>query len=261
MYTADFTPRTMGLRSLALRHNSDMARMRGIQLADLIPSNLPSGPDLVAEGRRIGAGVTNQPSVFLAARGYTSELDYKLAMARAGRTMTALTIGLQDWSATKDGLNHIVKTANNRGFQIDRFILALDRRMGLPEHMRSAAIKETGPMLVGNEWLEIGQTVDIQPHMGDMMIGSPASVDNACRALAAGVNYIGNLSQFAWRYPGWPGTDAEQMAEVVTALGVMAGKRDQGAVVHSYLDDGFPAQFTDYASYIGWAQQIGRAHV
>lgn len=127
--------------------------------------------------------------------------------------------------------------------------------MGLPAEMRAAAIKETGPMLNSEqEWLEVAQSVQIQPHMGDMMIGSPSSLDNTRRALEAGVNYVGNLSQFAWKYPGWPGDDVAQMSEVVKALGLMASKADEGAVVHSYLDDGFPAQFGDYSSYLGWAK-------
>jgi methylmalonyl-CoA mutase cobalamin-binding subunit len=230
-----------------------MATLAEFTLRDLIPPGLPDGRELVARGQVIAESITTQPSTFCRNRGFASELDYKLAMAQAGRTMTALTIGLQDWRSTLNGLRHIVSRCADRGFEVDRFILALDRRMGLPAEMRLAAIKETGPLLLEGEWSEVAQAVDIQPHMGDMMIGSPASVDNTCRALAAGVNYIGNLSQFAWRYPGWPGSDAEQMAEVVTALGVMAGKRHDGAVVHSYLDDGFPAQFTDYASYVGWA--------
>ncbi|MDH3772199.1 MAG: hypothetical protein OET79_14595, partial [Nitrospirota bacterium] len=86
-----------------------------------------------------------------------------------------------------------------------------------------------------------------------MMIGSPMSVSNARNALEAGVNYIGNMSQFAWKYPGWPGDDVEQMAEMVKALGLMAAKRDDDAMMQSYLEDGFPAQFKDYCSYIGWA--------
>lgn len=236
-----------------MRHNADMRMLGDFRLSDLVPTGLPDGRTLADSGRDLAESISTQPSAFCRARGFAHELDYKLAMARQGRTMTALTIGLQDWPDTLAGLRHIATVTADRGFGVDRFILALDRRMGLPAEMRTTAIKETGPLLESDEWLEVAQGVDIQPHMGDMMIGSPASVDNACRALASGVNYIGNMSQFAWRYPGWPGTDAEQMQQVVIALGVMAGKRDSGAVVHSYLDDGFPAQFNDYASYIGWA--------
>ena len=216
---------------------------------------LPQGSALVAQGRELGKQLTMGVSNFCKFHGVKSELEYKQKMAREGRTMTALTIGLTDWPETKKGLQYIQQESADRGFYIDRFIIALDRRMGLPAAMRAAAIKETGPMLNSDqEWLEVAQSVQIQPHMGDMMIGSPASLDNTRRALEAGVNYIGNLSQFAWKYPGWPGDDVAQMSEVVTALGLMASKADEGAVVHSYLDDGFPAQFGDYSSYLGWAK-------
>ena len=43
------------------------------------------------------------------------------------------------------------------------------------------------------------------------------------------------------------------MSEMVKALGLMASKVEDGAMMQSYLEDGFPAQFKDYCSYIGWA--------
>lgn len=216
---------------------------------------MPSGNGLVTQGRELGSQITMGVSNSCKFHGVKSELEYKLKMAREGRIMTALTIGLTDWPETRKGLKFIHQEAAERGFYVDRFIIALDRRMGLPPEMRASAIKETGPMLNSDqEWLEVAQSVQIQPHMGDMMIGSPSSFDNTRRALEAGVNYIGNLSQFAWKYPGWPGDDVAQMSEVTKALGLMASKAAEGAVVHSYLDDGFPAQFGDYSSYLGWAQ-------
>ena len=39
---------------------------------------------------------------------------------------------------------------------------------------------------------------------------------------------------------------------MVKALGLMAAKRDDDAMTQSYLEDGYPAQFKDYCSYIGW---------
>jgi hypothetical protein len=129
----------------------------------------------------------------------------------------------------------------------------MDRRMGLPRQAWGQAAKETGPMLVEeSDWHEVANTVPIQPGLGDMMIGSPMSVHNAVSALGAGVSYVGNMSQFAWNYPTWDGTDSDQMAEMVKALGIMAAKKADGAVVQSYLDDGYCAQFSDYTSYIGW---------
>ena len=40
---------------------------------------------------------------------------------------------------------------------------------------------------------------------------------------------------------------------MVKALGLMASKVEDGAMMQSYLEDGFPGQFKDYCSYIGWA--------
>lgn len=226
-----------------------------LNLADLLPRAIPNGMALVSEGLDLGQQTNMGVSAFCRQHNVASELEYKLKMAREGRTMTALTIGLQDWPDTRVGLEKIYRVCEERGFYVDRYILALDRRMGLPVEMRAGAIKETGPLLVSDaDWNDVAQSVPIQPHMGDMMIGSPASVDNTRRALEAGVNYIGNMSQFAWKYQGWPGDDVDQMAEVVKALGLMASKARAGAVVHSYLDDGFPAQFGDYSSYVGWAK-------
>ena len=73
------------------------------------------------------------------------------------------------------------------------------------------------------------------------MIGSPMSVENATKALRAGVSYVGNMSQLHWKNPNWSGTDADQMVEAVKALGIMAAKAPDGATVSSYLDDGFSA--------------------
>lgn len=125
--------------------------------------------------------------------------------------------------------------------------------MGLPSEMWETAPSETGPMLETEEdWMEVAQAAPIQPQLGDMMIGSPMSVRNASNAVKAGVNYIGNMSQMGWKYPGWPGTDADQMIEMIKALGILAQKRSEGFIFQSYLEDGFPAQFKDYSSYIGW---------
>ena len=222
--------------------------------AQLLPSDLVDGMQLVAEGLAIGADITTGRSLMCKQQGVRSEVEYKRKMMCEGRIMASMNIGMQTWADTARALERIHTQAQERGFRIDRYQMQLDRRMGLPRQFWTRAAKETGPMLETHaDWQATSQVVPIQPHLGDMMIGSPASVDNACRALEAGVNYIGNMSQFNWKYPGWPGDDAEQTGETVKALGVMASKIDDDAMVHSYLDDGFPAQFTDFCCYVGWA--------
>ena len=223
-------------------------------LAAYLPQDCPDGRALLDEGHRIGADVTVGRSLLCETQGVRSEVEYKRKMVEEGRLMTSLNIGMQTWDDTARAFEQIWDETDRRGFRIDRYQMQMDRRMGLPPEMWERAAKETGPMLMTkDDWRATAHTVPIQPQLGDMMIGSPMSVSNARNALEVGVNYIGNMSQFAWKYPGWPGDDVEQMAEMVKAMGLMAAKRDDDAMMQSYLEDGFCATFKDYCSYIGWA--------
>jgi methylmalonyl-CoA mutase cobalamin-binding subunit len=218
----------------------------------LLPLDLPAGGNVLAEGRRLGERLTCGVSLLCAEHGVTDELAYRRKMQDQGRVMTCMNIGMQDWPQTARALELIHAECERRGFRIDRFNLNMDRRMGLPVEMRAGAAKETGPMLESpDDWYALTHTVPIQAHLGDFMIGSPMGVTNTCAALTAGITYVGNMSQMSWRYPAW-GDDVAQMVETVKAIGVMAARRGHAAV-HSYLDDGFPAQFRDCSSYIGWA--------
>ena len=220
----------------------------------ILPRDLPDGRELLEAGRRIGDDVTMGVSLLCEQHGVRSEVAYKRKMVLEGRIMTSLNIGMKTWAETADALRSIHAGAKARGFRTDRYQMQLDRRMGLPPELWSKAAKETGPMLESpQDWWETAHAAPIQPQLGDMMIGSPASVANARHALESGVTYIGNMSQYAWKYPGWHGDDIEQMSEMIVALGLMASKRDDDAMMQSYLEDGFCAQFKDYCSYIGWA--------
>ncbi len=227
--------------------------MRQDQTVTLLPPDLPSGRELLDEGRRIAATFSLGRSLLCREHGVRSEAEYKRKMLAEGRIMTCMNFGPQNWTEARAGLRHVWEESQKRGFRIDRFTFQMDRRMGIPRERWGAAAKETGPMLVEPEdWVEVANTVPIQPGLGDMMIGSPMSVHNAISALQAGVSYVGNMSQFAWNYPAWEGGDVEQMGEMVKALGIMGAKAGEGAVVQSYLDDGYCAQFSDYSSFIGW---------
>ncbi|MDH3662620.1 MAG: hypothetical protein OEU92_21765 [Alphaproteobacteria bacterium] len=218
-----------------------------------LPQDCPDGRALLAEGHEIAKGVQCGISLLCQTHRVKSEVEYKRKMVKEGRIMTSLNIGMQTWAETERAFEQIWEACEQRGFRVDRYQMQLDRRMGLPPELWDKAAKETGPMLeTERDWRATAHTVPIQPQLGDMMIGSPMSVSNAQNALQVGVNYIGNMSQFAWKYPGWPGDDVEQMVEMVKALGLMAAKRDDDAMMQSYLEDGYPAQFKDYCSYIGW---------
>ena len=154
-----------------------------------------TGAQLIAEGRAATPSSV-PPTAFLRAQGARSEAEYKLRCRDQGRVMYHMHIGLSTWEATEQALGEVYATLAAEGHMVDRFGLALDRAMGVPEADRHLTVKETGPRIAPDEWHRIGEAVPIQPHLGDFMIGFPAGFDNTLRALAAGVTTIGNVGQY-----------------------------------------------------------------
>lgn len=215
---------------------------------------LPPWSQVADEARERAADIEIGRTLFMEEYDVSSEAEYKRRAKQQGRIMTHAHIGLGSWAQTKSALLFLQDEMSRRGQVIDRFGLCLDRAMAYPPEMRDSIPRETGPRLSSlSEWVEAGQVVPIQPHAGDFMIGFPASMINTESALRAGITTIGNLSQyFAHEAPGW--TDEIKTAtETVKAIALMGHLADRGTLVHSYLDDGFGALFTDYATVVGWA--------
>jgi methylmalonyl-CoA mutase cobalamin-binding domain/chain len=206
---------------------------------------------LLAEGRAAVRKLGR--SRFSTAQGVQSEYEYKVRSAEEGRVMYHAHIGLNTWSATVTALEEVIGALESGGHRLDRFGLCLDRGMGLSPERRAGVPKETGPRLEDRDWDAVAQSAESQPHLGDFMIGTEASLENTVRALGAGITTIGNLGQFfSFDTPG--GGDNDTLtAATVRALGAMSAARDSGAVVHSYLDDGLAMQFDNYGNYLAWA--------
>lgn len=215
---------------------------------------LPDGREVVKEGLEIGKDITIGKTLFFEKYGVSSEYEYKQKMKEEGRIMYHAHIGLDTWEETAEGLQEIYDAMEAEGYRLDRFGLCLERGMSLPAKLRDTVARETGPRMESKEdWDALGKVVPIQPHMGDFMIGFPASVENTIHALEAGCTTIGNLSQFfAHEAPGW-NDDVATTVATVKAMAVMAAKREEGTLIHSYLDDGLAALFDDYSSIAGWA--------
>jgi methylmalonyl-CoA mutase cobalamin-binding domain/chain len=165
-----------------------------------------------------------------------------------------MNVGLATWADTREALGLIYEDALARGVQPpDRFNLIAERRMGLPKDKRAEAPQETGPvMMTEQDWWELAHTVPIEPEAADNSIGGPGSVENARDALQAGVTSIGVLSQYSWRWPYYD-DDVNQTTQVLQAAGMLAAFKDEGVVFDSYMEDGYPGVFHDYANYVGWA--------
>ncbi len=225
-----------------------------IDLGALIPDDLPDGREAVAEGRALGPTIERATSLYCEEKGVTSERAWREKARAEGIPCTCMNIGLATWDDTREALGLIYEDALSRGVRPpDRFNLLAERRMGLPKELRASAPQETGPALwTDQHWWEMTHTVPIQPEAADNMIGGPGSLDNVVNALQVGITTIGVLSQYSWRWPYWDDEIAQLMA-VLKAGGVLASLRDEGMVFDSYLEDGYPGVFHDYASYVGWA--------
>ncbi len=226
----------------------------GQKVRKILDVDLPSGSSMVDEGRRIAADVNIGRTAFMDEMGVNSEREYKERSIKDNRVMFHAHIGLNSREATAEALAYLHRATREGGRAVDRAGICLDRRMALPRELRDEIPAETGPMLeTESDWFKVGRDIPIQPHMGDFMIGFPASVENTVNALKAGVTTIGNLSQFfSHEAPGWTDTVATT-AETVKAISVMGALRENGALVHSYLEDGFGALFCDCATTAGWA--------
>ena len=244
--TPDYTNRVKSLSISQSEHEQ--------AVATLAQTPLPNHQKTIAEGAALSEQVQIGTSRFLDKYGCTSELEYKRQCMADNHIMYHAHIGMNDAAATVSALQHIDSVAKANDFRIDRAGFALDRRMGLPAAQRDAMPAETGPMLANSsEWDSFAQCADIQPHMGDFMIGQPASVANTMHALRAGCTTVGNLSQFfTFEAPGWYDTVGTTQ-ETVKAISLLAAFRDQGTMLHSYLEDGYGALFKDCATVAAWA--------
>ncbi|HET7510814.1 MAG TPA: cobalamin-dependent protein [Solirubrobacterales bacterium] len=225
-----------------------------VDLSALLPPDLPDGREAVEEGKAMASGLERARSLYCEEKGVGSEREWRERARERGIPCTCMNIGLATWADTREALGLIYEDALSRGVQPpDRFNLIAERRMGLPKDKRAEAPQETGPvMMTEQDWWELTHTVPIQPEAADNSIGGPGSVENAVDALRAGVTTIGVLSQYSWRWPYWD-DEITQTTATLQAAGLLAAFKDEGVVFDSYLEDGYPGVFHDYANYIGWA--------
>jgi methylmalonyl-CoA mutase cobalamin-binding subunit len=215
---------------------------------ELFPDGLPDGRAALVEGRALAASVAVQRCPFLDLHGVASEAEFKRRSMQTGRLMFHAQIGYRDpeqscraWAEIHDGCAP------------DRYGICLDWSMGYPQHLRPGKPRGTGLILDKPEdFRALTQMAPVAPHFGDFVMGTPAALENTAAALQAGATIIGNLGQyFTFRLPHWD-DDVETTLATVRALGLIAAQRTE-VLVHSNLDDGFAAWFSDLASALGAA--------
>lgn len=226
--------------------------MQPLQRSEIFPEGeLPLGAALLLEGRGAANAITVGKSPFLEHYGVQSEAEYKRRCAAEGRLMFHAHIGFRDQAKTREAWARIYDAMENAGHRMDRFGLSFDWCMGYPQAQRRMPVHGTGLVLGDlDEWVALTHRAPVAPHFGDHTIGTPAAFENAALALQAGCTSIGNLGQyFMFRQPGW-NDDVYTTAETVKALALTAAQPVE-ILVHSNIDDGFAALFSDLACSLG----------
>jgi methylmalonyl-CoA mutase cobalamin-binding subunit len=225
------------------------------RISGLAGEEIPDFNDVIRIGSDTAAQIKPGRSAFLEKYGCSSELEYKRQCMEDGRIMYHAHIGMNDMPTTARALQQIYSHLDTLGFRMDRAGFALDRRMGLPSDLHHSVAAETGPMLTSAEdWSLLAQAAPIQPHLGDFMIGQPASLANTIHALRIGCTTIGNLSQFfTFEAPGWKDRLATS-AETIKAIALLGRFRERGMMLHSYLEDGYGALFKHCSTVAAWAK-------
>ncbi len=219
---------------------------------DILPEpELPAGSELLDRGSVLARDWRLGESAFLSHVGHACEADFKRACAASGRITQHAQIGFRDPDKTRRAFAEVHETCARQGVTVDRSGICLDWSMGYARDDRTEEMRGTGLLLEDIEdFVHLTQAAPVAPHFGDFVLGFPAAIENTQAALAAGSTAIGNLGQyFTFRLPGWD-DDVAVTEATVTALGLIAAQ-DVEILVHSNLDDGFAALFTDLASSIG----------
>ena len=224
------------------------------RISEIAAEDLPDFKAVIRGGYETAAQVVPGVSAFLDKYDCRSELEYKRQCMQQGRIMYHAHIGMNDMPTTARGIQQIYRRLDEQGFRLDRAGYAFDRRMGLPPELHASVPAETGPMLTtAEDWSSLAQAAPVQPHLGDFMIGQPASLANTVHALRIGCTTIGNLSQFfTFEAPGWKDRIATSV-ESIKAIALLARFREQGMMLHSYLEDGFGALFRHCSTVAAWA--------
>lgn len=203
-----------------------------------------------AEAENLTVGRTN----FLKATGWRSEPAYKKAMAAAGRFMYHYHLCCTDNEDFRRQMERFDELLEEKHLHLDWFGVSIDPAMALPRDIR-AEHRQGGALYFETQadWDLLGMSQRMQPHLGDNMLGSPASEETVRSALAAGVTTIGNLSQFfGWDYPPFPDT-AARARSTARAMVYMAAHAADGALIHSNLDDGYGDKAPDMGLLAGCA--------
>lgn len=229
--------------------------MGEVSRQQLIQEELPSLEEIKSRAVSVSKDWIIGRSPFMDKMGVNSEREYKERCKKEGRIMRHAHIGYNSAEETIEAIQYIYNELEKRDSQLDRFGICLDCQMGVPPKMRDKIPRGAGQVFHDPaEWIRVAQAAPVMVHFGDNMIGTLNTLENLRCAFAAGGTTIGNASHYyTYEYPF--AYDLNQRTiDTVTGFAIMADYKEKGMLVHSNLDDGFPALFHDLSVTLGWAK-------
>ena len=223
-----------------------------LERAAILPeTEHPDPAELIAKSRVLAADMTVGGCAFLSEQRVDCELTYKRRCVEQGRIMFQAQVGYRDIDKTERACLEIHDALERNGYRVDRYGLIFDRNMGYPREIRKTMPRGTGLIVEDPERLaRLTENVPVAPHFGDHMIGPPASVENTAMALAAGATSLGNLAQYYTFDLLYEGGDIARTSATIEAI-ALAAAQPVPVIIHSNLDDGFAALFTDLCCCLG----------
>ena len=222
-------------------------------LRKLYPEDLPKGRDLVQKGMEIGSTFEAGYNRFCLENGYDNHIEYKKECMKDGKIVWQLLLGLGDLDEQIQGIEDIYDYCKKNDFEMNVLQCIPSPVVALPKEIRDQAPKTTSYMLNGfDDYKKHLDAAPLEFFFCDHHFCTPDAINSTINCLKAGSTHVGEFSQFIWDHPGFD-DDVKRYSDMVTAMGIMASKRDRFFVVESYMDDGIPSFCMDLVSYAAYA--------
>ena len=210
--------------------------------------------DFIAQARKSAKELVLGKTEFIKQSGFSSERAYKQSTTKTGEMMYHYHLCCDNNQVFKEQIAKFEELLTEKKLHLDRFGVSIDYSMALPSEIRNENRRGSAIYFENQEdWNMLGMSSMMQPHLGDNMIGSPASNETVASALKAGITTIGNVSQFfGWDYPEFQNVEARTKS-TLQSIAFMAEHVEEGTLIHSNLDDGYGDKAPDLGTLIGCA--------
>lgn len=217
------------------------------------PKTHTDGRRILEKGIELGRTIEAGKSRFIRESKYSSFLEYKKECIAAGKICWNILLGLATLEEQVDAIKKIYEFTQRTGLVVDSIQPIPSGHVGLPKDYREKAPATTSYVMDGFDDYQVQvEAAPIEVTFNDYHLASPNCLETTIHALKAGASLIGEFSQIIWGYPGFD-DDLKRFTDMVTSLGILASKKDEGFMVKTYLDDGLAGYFIDSVSYVGYA--------